>query len=117
MWHHRSLSINRDRCKTTAHILRYDVSGRGREKGIDIRIALDLIRLPPNQQMDVALVFAWDHDFAEVEPELRSINKKTGYFVKIASAFPNNELAYNNRGINGADWLRFDIHDWSDCFF
>ena len=44
MWHRRLLRMNRDGCKTTARILRYDESGRGREKGIDIRIALDLIR-------------------------------------------------------------------------
>ena len=49
--------MNRDGCKTTARILRYDEPGRGREKGIDIRIGLDLIRLTLNQHMDVALVF------------------------------------------------------------
>ncbi|MGB2249864.1 MAG: NYN domain-containing protein [Candidatus Puniceispirillaceae bacterium] len=117
MWHRRLLRMNRDGCKTTARILRYDESGRGREKGIDIRIALDLIRLTLNQHMDVALVFSQDQDFAEVASELRLINKKTGYFVRIASAFPNSELANNKRGINGADWLRFDIHDWNNCLY
>ena len=115
MRHGRLLHMNRDRGKTTAHILRYGGSGSGREKGIDIRIALNLIRLTLNQKMDVALVFSKDQDLVEVASELRLINKKTGYFVRIASAFPKSELANNKRGMSGADWLRFDIHDWNNC--
>ena len=80
MRHGRLPRMNRDGCKTTAHILRYDESGSGREKRTDIRIALDLIRLTLNQKMDVALVFSKDQDFAEVASGLRLINKKTWLF-------------------------------------
>ena len=66
MWHRRLLRMNRDGCKTTAHILRYDEFGSGHEKGVDIRIAPDLIRLTLNHKMDAALVFSKDQDFAEV---------------------------------------------------
>ena len=80
MRHGRLFRMNRDGCKTTAYILRHDESGSGREKGVDIRIALDLIRLTLNQKMDVAQVFSKDQDFAEVASELRLTNKKNWLF-------------------------------------
>ena len=87
MWNGRLLRLNHDECKKTLRIIRYNGSGRGREKGIDIRIALDLIRLTLNQQMDVALVFSQDQDFAEVASELRLINKKLAILCGLLRRF------------------------------
>ena len=46
----------------------------GEEKGIDVRIALDIIRLAHHRAYDVALVFSQDQDLAEVADEIRKIS-------------------------------------------
>jgi uncharacterized LabA/DUF88 family protein len=42
----------------------------GDEKGIDVRIALDVIRLAHRNEYDVALLFCSDQDLAEVADEI-----------------------------------------------
>ena len=75
------------------------------EKGIDVRIAIDVLRAVLNKKCDVILLFSQDQDFAEVADEIRQIAKERGHFVKIASAFPENS---KQRGINKTDWIPFD---------
>src|SRR5829696_5677906 len=48
----------------------------GDEKGIDVRIALDVIRLAHQGAYDVALLFCRDQDLSEVADEIRVIAKE-----------------------------------------
>jgi uncharacterized LabA/DUF88 family protein len=41
------------------------------EKGIDVRIALDMIRMAYQNKYDVALLFSQDQDFSEVADDIR----------------------------------------------
>ncbi len=77
----------------------------GREKGIDVRIALDIVRLARSRDYDVALVFRQDQDLSEVADEIRAIAREHGRRMKIASAYPTPS---NRRGINRTDWIRLD---------
>lgn len=45
----------------------------GEEKGIDVRIAIEMIRLAHHNLYDVAVLFSQDQDFAEVAKEIRTI--------------------------------------------
>jgi uncharacterized LabA/DUF88 family protein len=47
-----------------------------REKGIDVRIALDVIRLAHRRAYDVALIFSQDQDLSEVAAEIRTIARE-----------------------------------------
>jgi uncharacterized LabA/DUF88 family protein len=47
----------------------------GQEKGIDVRIALDVVRLGWQKKYDVALIFSQDQDLSEVADEVRDISK------------------------------------------
>ena len=98
-------------------LFRYNPDGSGREKGIDVRMALDILRLGMGRQMDVALIFSQDQDFAEVAAEIRAINKSSGHFVRMASAFPSDATYANRRGINGTDWCPFTRDDWSRSLY
>ena len=80
----------------------------GREKGIDIRLALDIVRDALDNLFDVALVFSQDQDLSEVAQELRSIIKRESRWIKMASAFPSSPTMRNRRGINATDWITFD---------
>ena len=85
------------------------------EKGIDVRLSLDVIRLALNRTYDVALVFSQDQDLSEVADEIRSIAKEQGRWLHIACAYPNSPASVNKRGINKADWIKIDRATYDSC--
>ena len=87
----------------------------GEEKGIDVRIALDVITLAHRLEYDVALVFSQDQDLSEVAEEIRAVARQQRRWIKIASAFPHSPTAQNRRGINRTDWIRIDRELYRQC--
>ncbi|HZB88652.1 MAG TPA: NYN domain-containing protein [Terracidiphilus sp.] len=87
----------------------------GEEKGIDVRIALDILSGAMNGVYDVALVFSQDQDLSEVAAEIRKIATQQNRWIKIACAFPWSPAAHNKRGINGSDWLKIDRATYDRC--
>ena len=85
------------------------------EKGIDIRIALDVVHAVRANLCDVALVFSQDQDLSEVADEVRSITADQGRWFKMASAFPSSPTSHNTRGINKTDWIRIDRALYDAC--
>ncbi|MAG35147.1 MAG: NYN domain-containing protein [Dehalococcoidia bacterium] len=85
------------------------------EKGIDIRIALDVIRLASQKAFDVAVVFSQDQDLSEVADEIRRTAREQRRWLKIASAFPASARTNRRRGINGTDWIRIDQSLYDRC--
>ena len=60
----------------------------GEEKGIDVRLAIDITSMAWQSAFDVALVFSQDQDLSEVAREIREIARHQNRWIKIASAFP-----------------------------
>lgn len=87
----------------------------GDEKGIDVRIALDITRLAHRREYDVALVFSQDQDLSEAADEVRTIAREQKRWIKIASAFPFSPTVRNKRGINKTDWIRIDRSLYERC--
>lgn len=87
----------------------------GAEKGIDIRIALDVVALARRWEFDVALVFSQDQDLSEVADEVRDIAQAMGRWIKIASAYPWSPVARNRRGIDKTDWIKIDRATYDAC--
>lgn len=87
----------------------------GEEKGIDVRLALDVIRLAHRREYDVALVFSQDQDLSEVAEEVRVIAREQERWIKLACAFPTSPTARNRRGIDKTDWLRIDRATYDAC--
>ena len=87
----------------------------GQEKGIDIRIALDVVRCVRQNLCDVALVFSQDEDLSEVADEVRAIVREQGRWIKIASAFPDCPTRRYRRGINKTDWIPVDRAVYDAC--
>ena len=86
-----------------------------REKGIDLRLGLDVVRMARNEELDVALIFSQDQDLAEVAREVRDIANTYGRWLKIVSAFPDSPSATTKRGINRSDWFRMDQAFYAKC--
>lgn len=87
----------------------------GHEKGIDVRIALDIIRLAHEKAYDVAVIFSQDQDLSEVADEVRRISIEQNRWIKVASAFPTSPTLKNNKGINKTEWIKIDKRTYDSC--
>lgn len=85
------------------------------EKGIDVRIAIDILRLGFHRQYDVALLFSQDQDLAEAAVEIQSLAQQQRRWIKIASAFPGSARARNTRGIDRTDWISVSKQTYDEC--
>lgn len=87
----------------------------GQEKGVDVRLALDIVSGAHQNAYDVAVVFSQDQDLSEVADEVRLISHKQNRWIKMASAFPFSPASLNRRGINATDWIRIDRATYDAC--
>ncbi len=85
------------------------------EKGIDVRIAIDVIRMAYEREYEVALLFSQDQDLSEVAREIRVIARKQGRWIKIASAYPRGEGSGKRPGIDLTDWIPIDRATYDAC--
>ena len=86
-----------------------------REKGIDLRLGLDVVRMARHGELDVAVIFSQDQDLAEVAREVRDVARSEGRWLKVASAFPHGPNATSTRGIDGTDWFWMDREFFDAC--
>lgn len=84
------------------------------EKGIDLCLALDAIRLARLNAYDVALIFSRDNDFSEVAKEIRALSIEYDRWIKVASAFPQ-AAGEKLRGINQTEWIPITREQYSTC--
>ena len=87
----------------------------GEEKGIDVRMAIDIIRMAHRKEFDVALIFSQDQDLSEVAAELRTIAAEQGRWIKATCAFPLSPTTRNRRGIDKTDWIPIDRTTYDAC--
>lgn len=94
----------------TAHTARVP-----QEKGVDIRIALDLLRLTTQKAYDTAIIVSQDQDFSEVAGDVKAIAREQGRRIRLVSAYPSGGEHLNKRGINGMDWLPITWDTYRKC--
>lgn len=87
----------------------------GEEKGIDVRIALDVIRLARQNLYDVGIIFSQDQDLSEVAEEIRVLAREQDRWIKVVSVFPSSPTSRNKRGINKTDWIKIDRATYDAC--
>ena len=87
----------------------------GQEKGIDIRIALDVVSHVLENACDIALIFSQDQDLSEIADEIRKIAIRQKRWIKVASAYPVGQGKRGRRGINQTDWLEIDREMYDRC--
>lgn len=85
------------------------------EKGVDVRIAIDLMRLALSRQYDVAVIFSQDQDLSEVAIDIREVSRSSGRWIKLACAFPSSPTASSGRGIDRTDWVPMDKAFYDAC--
>ena len=126
-WAKRLLYMKRAGIHVTSRPLRYrkettiDAVGNEvvvvtpQEKGIDIRLALDVVSTARTRQCNVAVIFSQDQDLAEVVQEVRAIAKEQDRWLEICCAFPYGPAASSGRGIEGTKWCRMDQAFYDAC--
>ena len=87
----------------------------GQEKGVDVRIALDFVRLALDDKYDVALIFSQDQDLSEAVQDVKKISILQNRWIKAACAFLISPTVQKTRGINGTDWIRVDRATCDAC--
>jgi uncharacterized LabA/DUF88 family protein len=85
------------------------------EKGIDVRLALDLVCCARTKQFDIALIFSQDQDLQEVVQEIADIAKEQDRWMRVACAFPCGPGASSGRGIDKTDWFKMDQEFYDKC--
>lgn len=91
------------------------VSVTPQEKGIDVRLALDLVSCARTKQFDIALIFSQDQDLQEVVQEIADIAKEQDRWIRVACAFPGGPNASSGRGIDKTDWFKMDQEFYDKC--
>lgn len=82
---------------------------------MDVRLALDVVRLARERAYDVAVLFSQDQDLSEVADEVKAISVAQQRWIKVASAFPISPAYANTRGVNRTDWAGFDRALYDKC--
>jgi uncharacterized LabA/DUF88 family protein len=126
-WQTKMLQLTRDGVHVFSRQLRYRLQTVklrdgtthsavvGQEKGVDVRLAIDVISLAHQSAFDVAVIFSQDQDLSEVANEIPFIAGLQNRWIKIASAFPVSLVPHNKRGINGTDWIKIDNATYAAC--
>ena len=131
MWHgywtNRLLAMRREGIAVESRPLRYrtndvvradgsvETSYVPQEKGIDLRLGLDVVRLARVNQLDVAVIFSQDQDLAEVVKDVREIARDSGRWIKVVSAYPVGPEATAKRGIDRTDWYPINQDLYNAC--
>lgn len=87
----------------------------GNEKGVDVRLALDVVAATRNNLCDVALIFSQDQDLSEVADEVRAISLQQNRWIKLACGYPVSPTYTNTRGINNSDWIPINRSMYDAC--
>ena len=99
--------------------LRYDrrplAGDIGREKGIDVRIAIDVISAAYENECDVAVIFSQDQDLGRNRGRDSPHRRLRKTLDRIACAYPQSEKSANRRGINNTDWIALDRAIYDSC--
>lgn len=126
-WKQKRLTMERQGVKVTTTKLRYrketihlnggdsftkDVA---REKGIDVRIALDMVAAAYNKSCEAMVLFSQDQDLAEAIKEVKRVGRNDNREIAIACAFPMSESCRNRNGVRGAKELFIDWKVYQKC--
>ena len=126
-WENKIAAMRADGVHVTTRPLRYrerfsyddegkiDTFTEAEEKGIDIRIALDLVRIARRGELEAAIIYSQDQDLNEALTELEAIAAERQSEFAIASAFPVSPKSTFNRGVDRTQWIEIDKSLYDHC--
>ena len=94
-------------------VYRGRVNSGGQEKGVDVSIALDLIRATYEKRFDVSIIVSQDSDFGPAVLLAKQIASEQGRTLEFESAFPVSHGS--KRGVPGTTWVHIDQATYDAC--
>ena len=92
------------------------INSSGQEKGVDVRIAIDLVQLTYEQEYEVAMIISQDWDFGPAVRLAKEIAKDQGRQLTFESCFPVGPGTTYKRGVPGTTWIQIDQATYDTCF-
>lgn len=102
--------------KTITRPLRVHTDGANAilsEKGIDLRIGLDMVRATHAGEMDLMILVSDDVGFLEAIRECRLIAHNAGRRLRVASAYPDG--SHHRQGIYQTEWIPISAIEYGAC--
>ena len=93
------------------------VNRSGQEKGVDVSIAVDLIRLTYEQAYDTAIIVSQDWDFGPAVRLAKQIAKDQKRWLVFESAFcvADNAIPLKPRSVPGTKWIYINKSLYDSC--
>ena len=96
------------------YVYRGGVNIGGQEKGVDVSLAIDLIRATYEQRFDAAIIVSQDSDFGPAVELSKEIARGQGRQLIFESAFPFSS-GISKRGVPGTTWVHIDKATYDAC--
>ena len=90
------------------------VNAGGQEKGVDVSLALDLVRATYEQRYDVAIIVSQDSDFGPAVSLAKEIAASQNRSLEFESAFPLGP-GVSRWGVPGTTWVHIDKATYDSC--
>ena len=97
------------------YVYRGRVNSGGQEKGVDVSLALDLVRMTYDRQYDAAIIVSQDWDFGPAVRLAKEIAQRQGRLLVYESAFPVGPGSRSHRGVPGTTWVPIDKTTYDAC--
>jgi len=90
---------------------KYDIN----EKGIDVKIAIDIIEHAEHGRFDHAIIFSTDSDLIPAIDKVKRIRGERNIYIEISSAFIYSPDIGLERGIEGINWIKISRNIYDKC--
>lgn len=97
------------------YVYRGRIGQGGQEKGVDVSLAIDLVRATYERSYDTVIVVSQDGDFGPAIRLAKSIARQQGRRLAFESAFPYGPGSESDRGVPGTKWTRIDRATYESC--
>ena len=97
------------------YVYRGRINSGGQEKGVDVSLAIDLIRATYESRYEAAIVVSQDSDFAPAVSLAKQISRGQGRTLVFESWVPVGPRSRSHIGVPGTDWRVIDKETYDAC--
>jgi hypothetical protein len=97
------------------YVYRGRVNPGGQEKGVDVSLAIDLVRMTYERLYDAAIIVSQDWDFGPAVKLAKEVAKADRRSLYFESAFPVGGSATYGRGVPGTFWVPITKELYDTC--
>ena len=97
------------------YVYRGRVNAGGQEKGVDVSLALDLVRATYDRRYEAAIIVSQDWDFGPAVRLAKEVAQAQGRKLLFESCFPVGPGSQSRRGVPGTMWIPIDQATYDAC--